>query len=244
MRYPRTHHLRNPAFSSFSFRRVCIAVDKNLKGELKIGALATGIRAWRRIPSGTSIANDRRAKEDGGDRMGDSAGGENAGERVVRVGRIAQADYTFSSVIKHGRSQRENNVSLITRLDSTRCSSPDLPLALAPPPLLHLLPTPLFRAVSLCGDITCRVLSGSRETLLKWGLKRCLRAEAKSITDFIFRIAPYYFSFYPRQPLRDICFLNFSSARARGKDTREGAGVRGIRVLRLHSRAVGLLPDD
>lgn len=49
------------------------------------------------------------------------------------VGRIAQADYTFSFVIKHGRSQRENNVSLITRLDSTRYSllpSPDASCAL------------------------------------------------------------------------------------------------------------------
>jgi len=201
VRRPRTHHLRNPAFSSFSFRRVCIAVDKNLKGELKIGALATGIRAWRRILSGTSIASDRRTKEDGGNRRGEGAPGRR-GKRGERggarrpgsVGRIAQADYTFSSVIKHGRSQRENNVSLITRLDSTRCSpppgSPSRPTSLCLL-LLHLLPTPLFRAVSLCGDITSRVLSG-RETLLKWGLKRCLRAEAKSITDFIFRIASYF----------------------------------------------------
>lgn len=79
------------------------------------------------------------------------------------VGRIAQADYTFSFVIKHGRSQRENNVSLITRLDSTRYS---------PLPSRRL-----FRAVSLCRDITSRsFLPG---TLLKWGLKRCLRESQK-----------------------------------------------------------------
>lgn len=78
------------------------------------------------------------------------------------VGRIAQADYTFSFVIKHGRSQRENNVSLITRLDSTRSPLPS---------------QRLFRAVSLCRDITSRsFLPG---TLLKWGLKRCLRESQK-----------------------------------------------------------------
>jgi len=95
-------------YTSKSFHHFFVGLVNKFKGKLKIGApLDYSIRAWCWIPSSTSIANDRRTKDETGTSL---------------VGRIAQADYTFSFVIKHGKSQRENNVSLITRLDSTRYS--------------------------------------------------------------------------------------------------------------------------
>lgn len=43
--------------------------------------------------------------------------------REIRWLETVQADYTFSFVLKYGRSQRENNVSLITRFGSTEAHS-------------------------------------------------------------------------------------------------------------------------
>lgn len=48
----------------------------------------------------------------------------------IRWLEIVQADYTFSFVLKYGGSQRENNVSLITRFGSTR-ATPALLVALS-----------------------------------------------------------------------------------------------------------------
>lgn len=54
----------------------------------------------------------------------------------IRWLEIVQADYTFSFVLKYGGSQRENNVSLITRFGSTRTTpaprSVSRPLRFAP----------------------------------------------------------------------------------------------------------------
>lgn len=69
----------------------------------------------------------------------------------IRWLEIVQADYTFSFVLKYGGSQRENNVSLITRFGSTRatpaprCSVPFLhpPSSFALCPFVSLdLPSP------------------------------------------------------------------------------------------------------
>lgn len=163
--------------TSRSFQRFSCAepVDK-FKGKLKVATPLryprAGIRTWRRIPSSTSIANDRRTKDETG---------------TSSVGRIAQADYTFSFVIKHGGSQRENNVSLITRLDSTRYS------------LLSLSATPLSRCVSLYRDITSRVLS--TRDFVEMGIKTMFARKPKALPTLSFELRRITFPFISRARL-------------------------------------------
>ena len=140
---------------------------------------STSIQAWHRIPSSTSIANDRRTKDETG---------------TSSVGRIAQADYTFSFVIKHGRSQRENNVSLITRLDSTRYSP---------------FPTPLSRCFSLQG-YNFQVLSVW--DFVEMGIKTMFARKPKALPTLSFELHRITFPFIFRR-FCDICFLNFSRKR-------------------------------
>lgn len=65
----------------------------------------------------------------------------------IRWLEIVQADYTFSFVLKYGGSQRENNVSLITRFGSTRATpAPRCSVPFPPSLLVRSLPLRFARS--------------------------------------------------------------------------------------------------
>lgn len=82
------------------------------------------------IANATDSRNRARNREDRAGRRTD---------RQIQWLEIVQADYTFSFVLKYGGSQRENNVSLITRFGSTRAT----PVRRSP------LPCPVFHPLSM-----------------------------------------------------------------------------------------------
>lgn len=79
----------------------------------------------------------------------DSKGMEHKKQGVeIRWLEIVQADYTFSFVLKYGGSQRENNVSLITRFGSTRTTpAPRCSVPFLRPPSSFGLSPPSFRSI-------------------------------------------------------------------------------------------------
>lgn len=96
----------------------------------------------------------------------------------IRWLEIVQADYTFSFVLKYGGSQRENNVSLITRFGSTRATpAPRCSVPFLPPPSAS---APSFRSIfhPRLGR-TRRPLRTHPTPAPKRGLKWCLRENQK-----------------------------------------------------------------
>lgn len=152
--------LSRRSLTALLFRGYCGNLDRGRILEREGGDIGT-----LRFPSKTRGERTSIRRSDV-DSMG--MGRKERGDEI-RWLEIVQADYTFSFVLKYGGSQRENNVSLITRFGSTRatpaprCSVPFL----HPPSSLGLCPFVSLDLPSPSGSNAPRPANSCSETGIK-----------------------------------------------------------------------------